>query len=164
MTILQILVVDDDVELCELVAEYLEPDGYKVEAVHDGETGLERARSGDHALAVLDYMLPGLNGFELLKQIRHRTRTVKRDGETVELTLVEYSILEKLLNAAGTIVKREELVRDVLHRALSPFDRSMDTHVANLRRKLGHQVEGVERIKTVRGIGYIYATPSTTKP
>jgi len=60
------------------------------------------------------------------------------------------------------IVKREELVRDVLHRALSPFDRSMDTHVANLRRKLGHQVDGVERIKTVRGIGYIYATPSTT--
>jgi len=225
---LQILVVDDDVELCELVAEYLEPDGYKVEAVHDGQTGLERALSGDHALAVLDYMLPGLNGFELLKQIRnrsrlpivmltargdavsrivglqmgaddylpkpfdplellarinavlrralpergsgalavgdiemdHRTRTVKRDGETVELTLVEYSILEKLLNAAGTIVKREELVRDVLHRALSPFDRSMDTHVANLRRKLGHQVEGVERINTVRGIGYIYATPS----
>jgi len=186
---LQILVVDDDVELCELVAEYLEPDGYKVEAVHDGQTGLERALSGDHALAVLDYMLPGLNGFELLKQIRnrsrlpvvmltargdavsrivglqmgaddyipkpfdplellarinavlrralpepdsgalavgdiemdHRTRTVKRDGETVELTLVEYSILEKLLSAAGTIVKREELVRDVLHRALSPF-------------------------------------------
>jgi two-component system response regulator CpxR len=63
---LQILVIDDDVELCELVAEYLEPDGYKVEAVHDGQTGLERALSGDHALAVLDYMLPGLNGFELL--------------------------------------------------------------------------------------------------
>ena len=227
---LQILVVDDDVELCELVAEYLEPDGYKVEAVHDGQTGLERALSGEHALAVLDYMLPGLNGFELLKQIRsrsrlpvvmltargdavsrivglqigaddylpkpfdphellarinavlrralpdsesearsvgdiemdHRTRTVKRDGESIELTLVEYSILEKLLNSAGTIVKREDLVRDVLHRALSPFDRSMDTHVANIRRKLGHQVNGVERIKTVRGIGYIYA-PSTPR-
>jgi len=227
---LQILVVDDDVELCELVAEYLEPDGYKVEAVHDGQTGLERALSGEHALAVLDYMLPGLNGFELLKQIRSRsrlpvvmltargdavsrivglqigaddylpkpfdphellarinavlrrvlpdresealtvgdiemdprTRSVKRAGESVELTLVEYSILEKLLNSAGTIVKREELVRDVLHRTLSPFDRSMDTHVANIRRKLGHQINGVERIKTVRGIGYIYAPPSST--
>ena len=74
MRMLQILVVDDDVELCELVAEYLEPDGYKVEAVHDGQTGLERALSGEHALAVLDYMLPGLNGFELLKQIRSRSR------------------------------------------------------------------------------------------
>ena len=231
MKMLQILVVDDDIELCELVAEYLAPDGYKVEAVHDGQTGLARALSGEYALAVLDYMLPGLNGFELLKQIRsrsrlpvvmltargdavsrivglqigaddylpkpfdplellarinavlrralpdrelealtvgdlemdHRTRTVKRHGETIELTLVEYSILEKLLKSAGSIVKREELVRDVLHRSLSPFDRSMDTHVANLRRKLGHQVNGVERIKTVRGIGYIYAPPSQTQ-
>ena len=229
MKLLHILVVDDDVELCELVAEYLEPDGYKVEAVHDGQTGLERALSGEYALAVLDYMLPGLNGFELLKQIRtrsrlpvvmltargdavsrivglqigaddylpkpfdphellarinavlrralpnrelealvvgdiemdHRTRSVKRNGEPIELTLVEYSILEKLLRSAGSIVKREELVRDVLHRSLSPFDRSMDTHVANLRRKLGHQVNSVERIKTVRGIGYIYAPSST---
>ena len=42
----QVLVIDDDIELCELVAEYLEPDGYKVEAVHDGEAGLERALSG----------------------------------------------------------------------------------------------------------------------
>ena len=66
----RILVVDDDIELCELVAEYLEPDGYEVEAVYDGETGLERALSGEHALAVLDYMLPGLNGFEVLTQIR----------------------------------------------------------------------------------------------
>jgi two-component system response regulator CpxR len=93
-------------------------------------------------------------------EMDHRTRTVKRAGEVIELTLVEYSILEKLMNSAGRIVKREELVRDVLHRSLSPFDRSMDTHVANLRKKLGHQVNGVERIKTVRGIGYIYATSS----
>src|SRR2546422_3604854 len=70
----QILVIDDDSELCELVAEYLEPDGYKVEAIHDGQTGLERALSGEHALAVLDYMLPGMNGFEVLRQIRARSR------------------------------------------------------------------------------------------
>src|SRR6266403_3596853 len=66
----QILVIDDDVELCELVAEYLEPEGYRVEAVHDGYQGVQRALSGEHALAVLDYMLPGLNGFEVLRQIR----------------------------------------------------------------------------------------------
>src|SRR6267142_731517 len=70
----QILVIDDDVELCELVAEYLEPDGYKVEAIHDGQTGLARALSGEHALAVLDYMLPGMNGFEVLRRIRARSR------------------------------------------------------------------------------------------
>jgi DNA-binding response OmpR family regulator len=224
----KILVIDDDIELCELVAEYLEPDGYKVEAVHDGAEGVARALSGEHSLAVLDYMLPGLNGFEVLRQIRaqsrvpvvmltargddmnriiglqigaddylpkpfnplelvarinavlrrssaepdqvkleviaagdiemdNRTRTVRRNAETVELTVVEYALLEKLLSLRGRVVTREELVKDVLHRALSPFDRSIDTHVSNLRKKLGHEINGVERIKTVRGVGYIYA-------
>lgn len=228
-----VLVIDDDVGLCELVAEYLEPDGYKVEAVHNGEEGVERALSGGHVLAVLDVMLPGINGFEVLRRIRarsrlpivmltargddldrivgleigaddylpkpfnprelvarinavlrrarpdeqvesqsqetlaigdiemdRRTRTVRRAGEMVELTVVEYDLLEKLLSAPGRIVTREELVRDVLHRSLSPFDRSIDMHVSNLRKKLGHQVAGQERIKTVRGVGYIYAAPN----
>src|SRR2546422_748292 len=70
----QILVIDDDVELCELVAEYLEPEGFKVEAVNDGVKGVERALSGAHSLAVLDYMLPGLNGFDVLRQIRARSK------------------------------------------------------------------------------------------
>src|SRR5207244_10886379 len=73
-TMQKILVIDDDVELCELVAEYLEPEGYTVEAVHDGPAGVARALSGEHALAVLDYMLPGLNGFEVLRQIRASSR------------------------------------------------------------------------------------------
>ena len=85
------------------------------------------------------------------------TRVVRRAGHTVDLTVVEYDLLEKLLRAAGRIVTREELVKDVLHRNLSPFDRSIDMHVSNLRKKLGHQVGEVERIKTVRGVGYIYA-------
>jgi DNA-binding response OmpR family regulator len=226
----QVLVIDDDIGLCELVAEYLEPEGYKVEAAHDGERGVERALSGEHALAVLDVMLPGINGFEVLRRIRAGsrlpivmltargddvdrivgleigaddylpkpfnprelvarinavlrrarpddedekrvsgtiimgdiemetgTRRVLRAGEKVELTVVEYDLLEKLLRAPGRIVTREELVKDVLHRNLSPFDRSIDMHVSNLRKKLGHQVAGTERIKTVRGVGYIYA-------
>src|ERR1700694_1823091 len=70
----QILVIDDDVELCELVAEYLEPEGYKVESVHEGPAGVVRALSGEHVLAVLDYMLPGVNGFEVLRQIRATSR------------------------------------------------------------------------------------------
>lgn len=226
-----VLVIDDDVGLCELVAEYLEPEGYKVEAVHNGEKGVERALSNEHALAVLDVMLPGINGFEVLRRIRAHsrlpivmltargddvdrivgleigaddylpkpfnprelvarinavlrrarspdkderqerdtlvvgdiemdtsTRVVHRAGEAIELTVVEYDLLEKLLRAPGRILTREELVKDVLHRNLSPFDRSIDMHVSNLRKKLGHQVQGVERIKTVRGVGYIYAS------
>jgi two-component system response regulator CpxR len=224
----KILVVDDDVELCELVAEYLEPDGYQVEAVNDGNAGVNRALSGGHALVVLDYMLPGLNGFEVLRQIRaasqvpivmltargddmnrivglqlgaddylpkpfnplelvarinavlrraqpqpdkskpevivigdiemdNRTRTVRRDSQAIELTVVEYSLLEKFLQTPGRVITREELVKAILHRELSPFDRSIDTHVSNLRKKIGHEVNGAERIKTIRGIGYIYA-------
>ncbi len=229
-TVQEVLVIDDDVGLCELVAEYLEPEGYKVEAVHDGEAGVERALSGEHALAVLDFMLPGINGFEVLRRIRARsrlpvvmltargddmdriigleigaddylpkpfnprelvarinavlrrarpeeqaekqeaetlsvgdilldarTRTVRRAGELIELTVVEYDLLKRLLVAPGQIVTKEDLMKDVLHRSLSPFDRSMDMHVSNLRKKLGHQVLGTERIKTVRGVGYIYA-------
>jgi two-component system response regulator CpxR len=70
-------------------------------------------------------------------------------------------LLERLLRAAGQIAKREELVKEVLGRELSPFDRSIDMHVSNLRRKLGHQLDGMERIKTIRGVGYIYAAPGT---
>ena len=225
----KILVVDDDVELCELVAEYLEPDGYRVEAVNDGNGGVSRALSGEHVLVVLDYMLPGLNGFEVLRQIRagsrvpivmltargddlnrivglqlgaddylpkpfnplelvarinavlrraqpptdkakpdvvvvgdiemdNRSRTVRRESLAIELTVVEYSLLEKFLQAPGRVLTREELVKEVLHRELSPFDRSIDTHVSNLRKKIGHEVNGVERIKTIRGVGYIYAS------
>src|SRR5712672_519318 len=69
-----ILVVDDDTELCVLVQEYLTSEGFKSEAVHDGETGLRRGLSGDYALVVLDVMLPGINGFEVLRRLRSVSR------------------------------------------------------------------------------------------
>jgi two-component system, OmpR family, response regulator CpxR len=89
------------------------------------------------------------------------TRVTRRDGEIVELTAVEFDLLEKLLRAAGRILTREELSKSVLGRSPSPFDRSIDMHISNLRKKLGHQFGGVERIKTVRGVGYIYAQAGT---
>src|SRR5579885_3604064 len=70
----RILVIDDDVELCALVAEYLEPEGLQIEPVYDGNRGLERALSGDHLLVVLDVMLPGLNGFDVLRKIRNSSK------------------------------------------------------------------------------------------
>ena len=70
----RILVIDDDVELCSLVGEYLEPEGFQIEAVHDGNRGLDRALSGDHLLVVLDVMLPGMNGFDLLRQLRSTSK------------------------------------------------------------------------------------------
>jgi DNA-binding response OmpR family regulator len=230
----KILVVDSDVGLCVLIAEVLEPDSYTIEAVYDGATGLQRALSGEHVLAILDYALPDMNGLAVLRHIRvrsrlpivmlsargddvnriiglqvgaddylakpfnplelvarikavlrrsyiaewnheheilavgdieidTRTRTVRRAGELVRLTFVEYSLLEKLLSTPGRILERAAIVKEVLRRDLSPFDRSLDVHLSNLRRKLGHQVNGTERIKTVRGVGYMYALPEISK-
>jgi DNA-binding response OmpR family regulator len=84
------------------------------------------------------------------------SRVVRRNGEAIDLTTVEFDLLDALLRGAGRVIPRDELVRTVLNRPFSPFDRSIDTHVSNLRRKLGPRAGGVERIKSVRGIGYQY--------
>jgi len=233
-----VLIVDDDRELCELVAELLADEGFRVEAVNRGDAGLERALSGEHALVVLDVMMPGMNGFEVLRRLRAEgsdvhvmmltargddidrivgleigaddylpkpfnpreliarvnavlrrtraaepagaqgaaarisvgdvevdtgTRHVLRGGEAVELTNVEYELLVLLLRAAGRVVSREELVRSALGRELSVFDRSIDMHISHLRKKLGHRAGEFERIKTVRGVGYVYANDVNRK-
>ncbi len=228
----RILVIDDDVELCTLVAEYLEPEGFEIESVYDGNRGLERALSGDHLLVVLDVMLPGMNGFDVLRNIRNTskipvllltargqdvdrivgleigaddylpkpfnprelvarirailrrsqaaekggtsipevlhvgdveldpaTRTVLRQGQPVDLTSVEFNLLQVLLREAGRVVTREHLVQEVLSRKFSPFDRSIDMHVSKVRKKLGDTDTGPDHIKTVRGVGYIFAHP-----
>lgn len=68
-----ILLVDDDTELCALLEEYLVDEGFKLETCHEGNLGLERALSGQHDLIILDVMLPGSNGFEVLKQLRRKS-------------------------------------------------------------------------------------------
>jgi DNA-binding response OmpR family regulator len=234
----RILVIDDDVDLCELLTDYLTPEGLQVEAVHDGERGADRALSGDHALVVLDVMLPGISGFDVLRRIRAgskvpvlmltargddvdrivglemgaddylpkpfnprelvaRLRAIQRRvepsleretgtakaaarvvvgdvqldpgarvvlqrGRPIDLTSVEFALLEVMLRAAGRVVTREDLTKEVLGRRLTPYDRSIDVHISSLRRKLGHQVGDMERITTVRGKGYIYTLPPDT--
>jgi DNA-binding response OmpR family regulator len=108
---------------------------------------LRRAAPQKAALAVGDVELDG------------GARAVRRRGMPVELTTVEFDLLATLLRAAGNTVSRQDLVRNVLGRDFSPFDRSLDTHVCNLRRKLGPLEDGTERIKGVRGAGYLYASP-----
>jgi DNA-binding response OmpR family regulator len=87
------------------------------------------------------------------------TRSVKHGGQPVELTSVEFNLLEVLLREAGRVVTREELVSAVLSRKFSPFDRSIDMHVSKVRKKLGDINGDAEHIKTVRGVGYILARP-----
>jgi two-component system response regulator CpxR len=85
------------------------------------------------------------------------SRTVTRSGDLIDLTSVEFNVLEVLLKSAGNIVTREYLVRNAMGRRFMRFDRSIDMHVSNLRRKLGVHTDGSERIKTIRGSGYFYA-------
>ena len=167
----QILVIDDDTGLLEILTKHLEPDGYKVIGLKIGADDSLATSSNPLELVARIKAVLQRTQIDSIKQqesellvvgdieIDHRTRTVRRAGELVELTLVEYSLLEKLLNACGRILERKRIVKEVLHRDLSPLDRSIDTHVSNLRRKLGNQVNGVQRIKTIRGVGYIYASP-----
>jgi two-component system response regulator CpxR len=225
----KILIIDDDDELCELVSEYLTVEGFDVDTVNDGETGLKRAVSGNYDLAILDVMLPKMNGFEVLRHLREKSRlpvlmltargddterivgleigaddylpkpfnprelvarlrailrrasgipessdenseplsiddlevnpsarSAKLSGEDLPLTSVEFDLLTALLRSAGKIVRKEDLSEAVLERKLSPFDRSLDMHISNLRKKLGHRSDGTERIKTIRSVGYIY--------
>jgi len=90
-------------------------------------------------------------------------RTVRRSGAPVDLTTVEFDLLAALMRVAGSTVSRQDLVRNVLGRDFSPFDRSIDTHVCNLRRKLGPLADGRDRIKGVRGAGYLYASPAVPR-
>jgi two-component system response regulator CpxR len=84
------------------------------------------------------------------------TRTVLQKGKPVEFTSVEFNLLHVLLREAGRVVPRERLVDIVLSRKFSPFDRSIDMHVSKIRKKLGESDSGVDHIKTVRGVGYIF--------
>jgi DNA-binding response OmpR family regulator len=89
-------------------------------------------------------------------------REVTVSGVSVELTSVEFTLLEALLREAGSVVTRDQLTENVLGRKLGPFDRVIDVHVSNLRKKLGRQ-RNEERIKAVRGAGYVFVARSGTK-
>ena len=88
-------------------------------------------------------------------------REAWKNGTRLELTSIEFTLLEALLRDAGRVLTRESLTETVLGRKLAPFDRVIDVHISNLRKKLGSAPEG-ERIKAVRGSGYLYVVRSTS--
>lgn len=227
-----ILLVEDDVELSHLLKEYLEPDGFVIEAIDNGRDAVSLARDNAYDLIVLDVMLPELNGFEVLRQVREFSQTpvimltargeevdrivglemgaddylakpcnprellarikailrradkqstemsddsqalqiddvelfpssreVYCRGAAIELTSAEYNILYVLMKNIGQVVKKEMLTEQALSRNMTEFDRSIDVHISKLRMKLGPRPDGGQRIKTVRGIGYLYIKP-----
>jgi DNA-binding response OmpR family regulator len=115
----QILVIDNDIALCQLVAKHLEPNGYKVETVYDSTTGAERALSGEYALAVLDYSLPGMSGLELLRHIRAHSRLpvvmVSAGGHDIEriigLQIGADDYLTKPFNPLELVARIEAVLR-----------------------------------------------------
>jgi two-component system response regulator CpxR len=89
------------------------------------------------------------------------SRNVLLNGEAIDLTDVEFALLEALLHSPGKVVSREELAENVLGRKFHPFDRSLDMHISRLRRKLGDKGSEGDRVKTIRGAGYQLAINSS---
>jgi DNA-binding response OmpR family regulator len=228
-TMEQVLIVDDDMSLCELLKEYLTPEGFSLYFAHDVQSAVERACRENLDLLVLDVMLPGGSGFDVLRQIRQskdtpvimltargtdtdrilglelgaddylpkpfnprelvariravlrrsgagmivpsmerlavgdlridtKARSVVCSGKEVELTSVEFSLLDILVRNAGRIVKRDTLAKEVLGRILNVNDRSIDVHISRIRKKLPDRPNGSDRIKSIRCSGYLYTS------
>jgi DNA-binding response OmpR family regulator len=225
----RILVIEDNPDLAYGLRNNLEIEGYEVEVAKDGTRGLSRARAGRPDLVVLDLMLPGMDGFRVLRAMREEgiampvliltargeeadkirglrlgaddyvtkpfgvlellarieallrrvnaprknggppgptiekfgeievltpSRTVLRNGSPVSLTPKEYDLLMALLHRDGACITRSELLIEVWGYSAEVMSRTVDTHVAELRRKLEHDAANPRHIITVRKTGY----------
>ena len=232
----RILVVDDEPHILEVVRAYLERDGHDVATATDGDAALAHARDGATDLIVLDVMLPGRSGFEVLRELRRsgsaaavvmltardevidrvagleigaddyltkpfeprelvarvgavlrRTkpdepagepppvddgnapwfdleidraaREVRRGRTIVPLTRAEFDLLTTLADRPGIALTREQLGEHVFGEAFDAYDRTIDSHVKNLRHKLGPRPDGEAYVETIRGVGYRGARP-----
>ncbi|MBS1791575.1 MAG: response regulator transcription factor [Acidobacteria bacterium] len=228
----QILIVDDDADLCSIVRNHLEPEGFAWYCVSQRKQALAHVTTGLYSLVLLDVALPEIDGFELLRGLRAHSQTpvlivtslandadriqglelgaddyllkpcnprelvarvhailrrakqpspqpskpihndriragdieldplarlVRCRKELIETTPAEFDLLASLARSAGSNVSREELSIAINGRKFDPSDRSIDMHVCNLRKKLGPGLDGLDRIRTVRGVGYFLA-------
>ncbi|WP_439133864.1 response regulator [Pseudomaricurvus sp.] len=223
-----LLLVDDDQELCLLLKEYLQTEGFDVTLAHDGSEGVKLALQTEYDVIVLDVMMPVLSGLEALRKIRDSKRTpvlmltakgeavdrivglemgaddylpkpcnprelvarvraiLRRTTETeqspspmsdeirvddlfiqvkshaaffqenpVTLTGAEFTVLELLMRSAGDVISKEVLTEKALNRKLTPYDRSIDVHVSNIRKKLSALGANKDLIINIRGAGYM---------
>lgn len=221
-----VLIIDDDVALTEMLTEYLQQNGFTVDAENSPVSAITKLQEFTFDVVLLDVMMPVLNGFETLKKIRTfsvvpvimltakgedydrilglelgaddylakpfnhrellariRALTRRQDDLSIfnqvqnlqfhgikieeashramigahelDLTSTEFQLLVLLMRHAGQLLSKEKLSQEVLGRRLGAFDRSLDMHVSNVRKKLSQQ--GVENvIKTLRGSGYTF--------
>ena len=220
----QLLMIDDDRELGDMITDFLAGDNLDVTVRHSGEAGIEEFKSGDYDLIILDIMMPGISGLDVLKKVRltstvpvimltargddvdriiglefgaddylpkpfnprelvarikailRRAQPQSEDSEVLELgeirldsrthkagvnqnelqlTGTEFEILKCLLETPGKVVNKEYLSERALGRRLLPYDRSVDTHISNLRGKLEKAGNRNETIQNQRGVGYL---------
>ena len=216
--------IDDDRELGDMITDFLAGDNLEVTVRHSGEAGIEEFKSGDYDLLILDIMMPGISGLDVLKKVRltsavpvimltargddvdriiglefgaddylpkpfnprelvarikailRRAQPQSEDSEVLELgeirldsrthkagvnqnelqlTGTEFEILKCLLETPGKVVNKEYLSERALGRRLLPYDRSVDTHISNLRGKLEKAGNRNETIQNQRGVGYL---------
>ena len=216
--------IDDDRELGDMISDFLASDSLDVTVRHSGEAGIEEFKSGDYDLLILDIMMPGISGLDVLKKVRltstvpvimltargddvdriiglefgaddylpkpfnprelvarikailRRAQPQAEDSEVLELgeirldsrthkagvnqnelqlTGTEFEILKCLLETPGKVVNKEYLSERALGRRLLPYDRSVDTHISNLRGKLEKAGNRNETIQNQRGVGYL---------
>ena len=221
----RLLLVDDDPLLCQVLADYLTAQGFRVSIAHDGESALIHLAEHDCDLVLLDDSLPGLSSLDVLRRIRGQgelavvmlaagsdeverivglemgaddyiskschlrellararsilrrarnantterargsdigvlsisstARTASWRGKTLRLTSTEFNLLELLFANPGRPVGKAELALSVLGREMDRYDRSLDMHISNLRKKLGKLADGRSPIQVVRGAGY----------
>ena len=220
---LSLLLVDDDVELCSMMQEFIREAGHHLDVAHDGREGLMRILNGSYDLAILDVMMPVIDGVTVLQQIRRRanipvilltaraqqedrihglnagaddyvskpfdpdelltrihavlrrtrrsrglmesittigdlrlnaiTREALLSGAPIELTSIEFDVLELLVRSAGRVVSRNEITMLIFGRESTPYDRFLDVHISHLRKKLEC---GKTLIRAIRGVGYIF--------
>jgi two-component system response regulator CpxR len=220
-----ILLIDDDIKLGGLMSDYFSEHQYHLDVVSDGRDGLARVLLSQHDLVILDVMLPTLDGFEVLRQLRRRsrvpvimltaratqddritgletgaddyllkpfeprellarvravlrrtgqqrqlapvtievgdvrlnpaTREIWRGEELLQLTSIEFDILDLLMRSAGRIVSRNEIAAALYQRESTPYERTVDVHISHLRKKLE---PARLLIKTVRSVGYLLSS------
>ena len=218
-----ILLIDDDQQLGSMLGDYFVADKLELSVSTSGEEGLQKLAAERFDLLILDIMLPGLSGLDVLQRVRRnsdvpvimltargddvdriiglefgaddylpkpfnprelvarikailrrsqrngdtarlelggieldlRTHRVTVDGNEVRLTGTEFEILRSLLETPGKVVSKEQLSERALGRRLMPYDRSIDTHISNLRGKLERTGGGNTTIQNQRGVGYL---------
>jgi len=220
----RLLLIDDDRELGQMLRDFLSPDKLQLQLCTNGEDGLAQHEQQGFDLIILDIMLPGISGLDVLKKLREksgvpvimltargddvdriiglefgaddylakpfnprellarikailrrthfspekdgkqvfgsialdsRSRSVSVSGNPLPLTGTEFELLRCLLETPGEVVSKERLSEQALGRRLLPYDRSIDTHISNLRGKLEESGDRKESIQNQRGVGYV---------